>query len=107
KGKSSHDAYGPLKVNLTQVKHPIIEGMTIRSFETVDELYYDQDGDLPIEPLATARSKNTGKEEPMAWAYDYGKGRVFQTLLGHSAQSLRPAGVAELIRRGALWASGH
>jgi hypothetical protein len=47
----------------------------------------------------------SGKDEPMAFAYDYGKGRVFQDLLGHAPQSIRSPGPAELLRRGCVWAA--
>ncbi|MDB5390500.1 MAG: Trehalose utilization, partial [Planctomycetaceae bacterium] len=54
--------------------------------------------------LFTAHSKVTKQDEPMAWAYEYGTGRVFQTVLGHSDVSVRKAG--SVIRRGAVWAAG-
>ena len=40
----------------------------------------------------------------MAWASSYGKGRVFQTVLGHADASVRKAGA--LFRRGIAWAAG-
>lgn len=100
---SGHDAYGPFRVETAAAKHPIIDGL--QSFDTVDELYYRQAGERPVEPLAFALSKDTQKREPLAWAYDYGKGRVFQTVLGHSDESIRKA--AALIRRGSVWAAGR
>jgi type 1 glutamine amidotransferase len=103
KGKSGHDPYGPFRVSITERQHPITQGMV--TFETTDELYFNQQGELPIEPLATAHSKITGKDEPLALAYEYGQGRVFQTLLGHDAAAIRQAG--ELIRRGSVWAAGR
>ena len=102
-GRSGHDNFGPFKVEITKVDHPITRGLA--SFETVDELYFRQEGDAAIEPLATAKSKVTGKDEPMAWAHEQGKGRVFQTVLGHDAKSIRAAGA--LIRRGSVWAAGR
>jgi len=102
-GLSGHDAYGPFRVEITGAKHPIAGGLA--SFDTVDELYFRQQGELPIEPFAFASSKETGQREPLAWAYDYGKGRVFQTVLGHSDESIRKA--AALIRRGTVWAAGR
>ncbi len=98
---SAHDDFGSFKVELTKVKHPIIDGLA--PFETSDELYFKQVGPLPIEPLATARSKKSGQDEPMAFAYSYEKARVFQTVLGHSDVSIRKAGA--LIRRGTVWAA--
>jgi len=74
-------------------------------YDTTDELYYRQQGDEPIHVLATARSSDTGRDEPMAFVYEYGKGRVFQTVLGHDVASIPNAGTAALIRRGSTWAA--
>jgi type 1 glutamine amidotransferase/cytochrome c551/c552 len=104
-GKSGHDAYGTFTVEIHDKKHPITRGM--KDFETIDELYFRQQGTEPIEILATARSKVTGKDEPMAFVYQYGKGRVMQTVLGHAAESLQVEGVAELMRRSAAWIAGR
>ena len=90
-------------MEIANAEHPITVGLA--AFETVDELYYNQQGELPIEPLVTARSNKTGKDEPLAFAYDYGRGRVFQTLLGHNAEAIHKAG--ELIRRGSAWAASQ
>jgi len=75
----------------------------MQSFETEDELYYNQKGTLPIEPLLVARSNDTGDDQPLAWAYTYGDGRVFQTVLGHDVKSLGTPEVQALLTRGALW----
>jgi putative heme-binding domain-containing protein len=104
-GKSGHDPYGPFRVEIAKLDHPLTRGLD--AFETRDELYYRQQGDEPVVVLATARSRTTGRDEPMAMVHDYGKGRVFQTVLGHDPASLRVAGVAELIRRGTAWAAGR
>jgi type 1 glutamine amidotransferase/glucose/arabinose dehydrogenase len=98
---SAHDPFGAFPVTITPVKHEITAGLA--PFETKDELYFKQAGALPIEPLATAKSKVSGQDEPMAWAYDVEKARVFQTVLGHAAESIRAA--APLLRRGSVWAA--
>jgi len=103
--QSSHDAYGPFTVHITPVKHPVTEGLS--DFDTTDELYFNQNGDEPIEPLLTAKSKKSGRDEPLAWAYNYGKGRVFQTLLGHDTASLRAPAMMEMLRRASLWVSNQ
>jgi type 1 glutamine amidotransferase len=103
-GLSGHDAFGKFRVDVTAAgdKHPVTQGLA--PFETEDELYFKQQGPLPIVPLLTAHSKVTNQDEPLAWAYEYGKGRVFQTLLGHADVSIRKAGA--VIRRGAVWTAG-
>ena len=100
---SGHDAFGPFHVDVAGTKDPIAAGL--KSFDTTDELYFKQVGDQPIVPLATAHSKTTAHDEPLAWAYSYGKGRIFQTVLGHDGPAVRSA--AALIRRGAVWAAGR
>jgi type 1 glutamine amidotransferase len=102
-GLSGHDVFGSFKVDLTAAgeKHPITAGLA--SFETDDELYFRQQGALPIVPLVTAQSKVTKENEPLAWAYEQSKARVFQTVLGHADVSVRKAGA--LIRRGAVWSA--
>ncbi|HTU27157.1 MAG TPA: ThuA domain-containing protein, partial [Pirellulales bacterium] len=104
KMKSAHDPYGPLRVDIAAANHPVTQGLS--SFATTDELYFNQQGTEPIEVLATAHSKVTDRDEPIAFVYRYGAARVFQTLLGHDGASLRAPGTAQLIRRGTLWAAG-
>jgi len=99
--KSGHDAYGKFVVEIAKADHPITPGM--EPFETIDELYFRQQGEEPIEVLLSAKSTVTGRDEPMAFVYNYGKGRVMQTVLGHAAESLRTPGASELIRRSAAW----
>jgi type 1 glutamine amidotransferase len=102
-GNSSHDKYGPFKVEVTDVNHEITEG--ISDFTTKDELYYNQEGDAPVgEPLLVAKSEDTGKYEPQAWAYQYGRGKIFQTLLGHDVASLSVPEVQQILRNAAQWA---
>ncbi|HZN57196.1 MAG TPA: ThuA domain-containing protein, partial [Planctomycetota bacterium] len=102
-GRSGHDAFGPFRVEIARADHEVTSGLP--GFDTVDELYFRQEGSQPIEVLATAKSKATEKDEPMAWVHAYGRGRVFQTVLGHSDVSVRKAG--DLMRRGATWAAGR
>tara|TARA_R100000935_G_scaffold10873_1_gene21761 strand:+ start:35225 stop:36811 length:1587 start_codon:yes stop_codon:yes gene_type:complete len=104
-GVSGHDNYGEFTVNIVDTNHGITQG--IKSFKTVDELYFNQAGETPITPLLTATSKKTGKVEPLAWTHQYENGRVFQILLGHSAESLEIPEVMQIIKRGALWSAGN
>ena len=100
---SAHDAYGAFTVDVTDVPHEITRDL--ESFSTTDELYYHQKGEAPINPLLTARSKDTGKDEPLAWVYSYGRGRVFQMLLGHDEAALRAPAVQTILARAASWAA--
>jgi type 1 glutamine amidotransferase len=100
----AHDPHGAFLVNITDVSHPITKGLT--SFEIEDELYTCLTGDRPVDMLATARSKVDNKIYPMAFAFSYGKGRVFHSALGHDVKAINNPGAAELFRRGCAWATG-
>ncbi len=102
-GGSAHDRYGEFTVHIEDKNHFITR--ELKDFTTMDELYYNQAGDETVDPLITARSKQTGKKEPLAWVYRYGSGRIFQTLLGHDAASLSAPEVQEMLRRAAVWCS--
>ena len=100
----AHDPRGPFGVTITDTGHPITRGM--ESFETSDELYTCLAGRRPVKMLATARSKVDGKDYPMAFVFNYGKGRVYHNVLGHDVKAITNPPVAELFRRGCAWAAG-
>ncbi len=100
-GLSAHDPFGPFRVDITKEKHFITVGAV--PFDTKDELYFNQEGDMSLKPLITARSKITGADEPLAWAYIYGKARVFQTLLGHGAESYEAEEFRGILRNAVKW----
>ncbi|MFW6164347.1 MAG: ThuA domain-containing protein, partial [Planctomycetota bacterium] len=99
-----HDPRGTFRVEMTDARHPITEGM--KPFETTDELYTCLDGKTPIQVLAEAKSKVDGKLYPMAFVLTYGKGRVFHCVLGHDLRAFEAEPVRELYRRGTAWAAG-
>lgn len=99
-----HDPRGPFRVNIIDAEHPITAGLA--SFDIDDELYTCLTGDKSIRVLANARSKVDGKDYPMAFVLEYGKGKVFHCVLGHDLKALEPEGVKILYRRGTLWAAG-
>ena len=100
-GASTHDPYGDFRVEMTGVDHFITRNLS--GFETKDELYYNQVGETELTALFTAVSAQSGKAEPLAWAYSYKNARVFQTLLGHGPESYQPKEYQEILRRAAKW----
>jgi uncharacterized protein len=100
-----HDKRGPFTVKIVNREHPVTKGMD--DFQTDDELFIELSGDRPIEVLATAKSNITGNDHPMAFVFQYGKGKVFHTPLGHDAKAIGMPGAAELVRRGAAWVAGR
>lgn len=103
--KSGHDAFGNFEVQITDDSLPLTHNL--QNFPVTDELYFRQDGSEPVEPLITAKSKVTGKHEPLAWTYHYGKGRIFQTLLGHSEKTYDSFEPCEMLRRATAWAANR
>ncbi|MBN1806881.1 MAG: ThuA domain-containing protein [Sedimentisphaerales bacterium] len=100
----AHDPHGPFKVDIINKNHPITRG--IDSFQTDDELYTCLAGNKKVNMLATARSKVDDKDYPMAFIFNYGKGRVFHCALGHDVKAIKNPPAAELLRRGCAWAVG-
>jgi uncharacterized protein len=99
-----HDPFGPFRVEVTKVDHPITRGLA--DFDTQDELYTCLTGDHPIEVLAQAKSKVDGKDYPMVFVSKYGKGRTFHCTLGHDVQALSFPSVQTLLQRSCAWAAG-
>lgn len=100
---SAHDRYNEFTVHVSENQNRITEGLS--SFKTHDELYFNQVGDMSLKPLISAHSNVTGKEEPLAWVYSYGNARIFQSLLGHGADSYAAPEYREMLRRAAKWVS--
>ena len=102
-----HDPHGPFTVNVVNRDHSITRGLP-ESYRTQgDELYTGLTGRRAITVLASARSVTDGREHPMAFCFETGKGRVFHSTLGHSAEGIHVPGTAELFRRGCAWAAGR
>jgi type 1 glutamine amidotransferase len=104
-GISEHDLLREFEVKITSKEHPITKD--IESFLIVDELYYDLEGAAPINVLAEANSWEKKQDFPMAWTSTYGKGLVFQTVLGHDEWAFDNEGFQKLIIRGCKWAAGR
>lgn len=103
-GTSSHDDFREFTAR-PMSDHAIVDGLA--PFAVEDELYVKQRGDEPLVPLLQAHSQVTGTDEPLAWTYRYGTGRVFQTLLGHSEKTYAAFGAREMLRRAVAWAAGR
>ncbi|MBN2594706.1 MAG: ThuA domain-containing protein [Sedimentisphaerales bacterium] len=99
-----HDPHGKFTVKITDERHPAMKGM--KEFETVDELYTCLAGQTPIKVLATARSKVDNKDYPMAFVLNFGKGRVFHSVLGHDVQAFDSPYVGRLFRNACAWGAG-
>jgi type 1 glutamine amidotransferase len=113
----THGRYHEFKVAVSKETHPITAGMN--DFMICDELYAGlmNAQKVPYTVLATAYSipeqKGSGRDEPAAIVLEYGKGRVFQLILGHTYSNMpggplitfENADFQRLLIRGCEWAA--
>lgn len=106
--KNYHAPRHMFDVKFTNPEHPIARGMGPK-FATTDELYHSIRLGPNTQVLATAyddpANGGTGKQEPLLWTLQYGKGRVFSTALGHEVPGMQEPGFAITFVRGAEWAA--
>ena len=98
----THPRYRPYQVSVTDVPHPITEGL--EEFQVTDEQYitsYDPRNTI----LATALYK--GVAYPVLWVKPWGKGRLFYNALGHDPAACRAEVFRTLLTRGTAWAAAQ
>ncbi len=102
----NHGAQWEFPVIVRDAEHPITKGMPAEWLHAKDELYDQLRGPARnMKILATAESTVTGRNEPMIFTIDYGKGRVFHTPMGHAEYSVECAGFITTLQRGTEWAA--
>lgn len=102
KKKRAHDPRGEFTCQVADKKHPIMRD--IEEFTVLDELYTCLGDEGPeIKVILTATSKVDKKVYPMAFIHHVGKGRVFNTVLGHDTISLGTPSVKKLLRQATVW----
>ena len=114
-----HSARHDFTVDIKDPDHPITRGLKTSFLQPNDELY----ANLKWQPkenyriLATAWDDHSlykgkarqpipgdGIHQPMLWTSNYGKGRVFVTVLGHDAPTVQTPAFVVTFTRGAEWA---
>lgn len=102
-----HPPMRPFRVQATQNKHPITDGMS--SFMVNDEQHYvEYDKDpkhliLQAENVDGLPYLNLGTKSASGWAYDYGKGRVVFTAVGHNIHAMWNPQYLEIQKRSVRW----
>jgi len=106
-------AHGPaqeFQIVVRNPKHPITRDLPEKFMHCEDELYGWLRGPAKnLSVLATAFApKDKGgadEHEPILFVVRYGKGRVFQNALGHTAKQLQAVSFIATFQRGAEWAA--
>jgi type 1 glutamine amidotransferase len=105
-----HGPMQPFQLVIREADHPIINGLPAQFMHVPDELYGWLRGPAEnLTVLATAfapKAKGGSDEhEPLLFTVTYGKGRVFQNALGHTAKELKSVAFIVPFQRGAEWAA--
>jgi type 1 glutamine amidotransferase len=103
----SHPPLRPFQVRASQNKHPITAG--ISSFMVNDEQHYvtyDKDPKyiiLEAENIDGLKFEDLGTRSISGWAYDFGKGRVVFTAVGHTIHAMWNPQYLEIQKRSVRW----
>lgn len=96
--------------------HPVIKGLPAQWLHAQDELYDRMRGpgdiaDILYTAYSDPETGGSGREEPLIFTVEYGKGRIFHTMLGHAGKTpedniaMQCAGFQITFLRGAEWAA--
>jgi hypothetical protein len=102
-----HPPLRPFKVRVINSSHPITKG--VNDFIVNDEQHYvEYDKDrkyllLESENIDGLTFQKLGAKAPAGWAYDYGKGRVVFTAVGHTIHALNQPEHMKLQRQAVQW----
>jgi type 1 glutamine amidotransferase len=103
----SHPPLRPFQVHATANKHPITDGMS--PFIVNDEQHYvtyDKDPKYIImeaENIDGLKFEDLGTKSVSGWAYDFGKGRVVFTAVGHTIHAMWNPQYIEIQKRSVRW----
>ena len=106
----THGPQHEFQVVMRDRLHAITAGLPEKWMHAKDELYSKLRGPAKnMKILATAYAdpakKGTGEHEPALFTIQYGKGRVFHTVLGHGPEQLSSVGFIVTFLRGTEWAA--
>ncbi len=104
--------HGPMDLKIAAPEHPVCLGLP-KTIHLLDEAYWPLKGDRSkVAVLATSdetisEDSQQTKPEPMFYAYECGKGRVFSCILGHYTWTFDDPYCRILLLRGMAWAAGE
>jgi uncharacterized protein len=118
KGQGARPGHGPRQDftvfvrNESGHQHPITNGLPAHWVHRSEQLTHGQHGPAAetLDVLTYAFSEVTRQGEPMDWVREYGKGRIYATMLGHTWKNepnpnLEDVHFQALLARGVEWAA--
>lgn len=110
----SHGFRHEFVLDCRTASHPVTAGLPAKWKHATDELYDRMRGpggikDLLYTAYSSPEQRGSGREEPLVFTVEYGKGRIFHIMLGHCGDTLEDnpamqcAGFQTLLLRGAEW----
>jgi putative membrane-bound dehydrogenase-like protein len=96
----------PHEVFNNDLEHSVMKGFGSAWANPAGELYFIEKLWPKAHALASAKSRDDGKEHACVWTNEYGanKTRVFGTTLGHHNVTFEDPKFLDLLTRGSLWA---
>jgi type 1 glutamine amidotransferase len=112
----SHGRQHEYMLTAREAEHPVVDGLPNRWAHAKDELYDRMRGPANIGALlytawSDKETGGSGREEPLVFTVDYGKARIFHTMLGHCGPTyednpaMQCTGFQVTLLRGAEWAA--
>jgi type 1 glutamine amidotransferase len=102
-----HDPYGPFTVVKLDKADPVTGTFPDEWKTPGDELYQTISIEPQSHPLLKAKSPHDGREHIVCWTWQFGRGRVFATTLGHDMKTAASPDYLQLLANGLLWTCGR
>ncbi|HSV98839.1 MAG TPA: HEAT repeat domain-containing protein [Sedimentisphaerales bacterium] len=104
---TGHGRYHRFAVSVADANHPITAGLP--GFSMADELWHRMDtrpsAHVLCRAYSTTESGGSGREEPVAFTVEFGRGRCFNLVLGHDVAAMEYPAWRLLMLRGTQWAA--
>ena len=103
--KTWHGPVHAFETRIVDTEHVVVAGMS--GFQTHDELWQRPYVHPDAHVLVEAYSKKTDSWVPSVFTGQFGEGRCFTILLGHSAATMQKGSFEQILLRGTAWAGHH
>ncbi len=94
--------HGDVRLEFPDKEHPIVRGLP--PLDLLDETYWNLHTSRVGTPHVVATATEENQPHPILWTYEYGRGRVFASILGHYTWTFDDPLFRILYLRGMMWA---